>query len=62
MRYVTHSPPFFKEGMLDEANAEYSRGGFLVQHYNIVKVYCDQLRTLIYTTTWFSDLKVNDER
>jgi hypothetical protein len=27
VRYATHSPPFFKEGRLDEANAAYSRGG-----------------------------------
>jgi len=28
VRYAARSPPFFKEGMLDEATAESSRGGF----------------------------------
>ena len=28
LRYITQPPSFFKEGMLDEANAEYSRGDY----------------------------------
>jgi len=32
VRNMVNSPFFFKEGMLDEANAEYSRGDNFAQH------------------------------